>query len=166
MSQSAPSNIPLFYRLFFTYFDPAICIWGASMDFFLPSLVLSSHIPHPHPDIGHSMILKQRGGGMLNFGFISAVLLRYTTDIKVWNIVQTACFIVDVAYFWSVYEVLSVQGRLGVSTWRAEDWGSVGITGLAGIVRGAFLLGIGLGKRNGSGNGKGRGKGKGQKKRV
>jgi hypothetical protein len=144
--QSSPPAIPLFYRLFFTYLDPAICVWGASMDFFLPSLVLSSHIPHPVLDIGHAMILKQRGGGMLNFGFISAVLLRYTSDINIWNIVQIACFIVDLAYFWSVWEVLNIQNRLDVRTWRKEDWGSVGITGLATLVRAAWLMGVGMGK--------------------
>ncbi|KAF2034655.1 hypothetical protein EK21DRAFT_55986 [Setomelanomma holmii] len=145
-SQHSTSQIPLFYRLFFTYLDPLICIWGAYMDFFDPRLVLSSHIPSPTPDIGHAMILKQRGGGMLNFGFISAVLLRYTTDLQVWRIVQISDLIVDVAYFWAVYEVLSVQGRLGVEKWKAEDWGAVGITGTAGVVRLAFLAGVGFGK--------------------
>ncbi|KAF2832210.1 hypothetical protein CC86DRAFT_451805 [Ophiobolus disseminans] len=140
------SAIPLFFRLFFTYVDPLICLWGAYMDFFLPRLVLSSHIPLPTPDIGHSMILKQRGGGMLNFGIISAVLLRYTYDVKIWNIVQVANLIVDLAYFWAVYEALSVQGRLDVGTWRKEDWGSVVITGTAGIVRMVFLAGVGFGK--------------------
>ena len=146
------SSIPLFYRIFFTWLDPIICICGAYMDFFIPGLVLSSHIPNHTPDIGHSMILKQRGGGMLNFGFMSAVLLRYTYDIKIWDIVQIANFIVDVAYFWAVYEVLSVQGRLSASTWRAEDWGSVVITGTAGAVRLAFLARVGFkkGRKNGS----------------
>jgi hypothetical protein len=149
---SQRSSIPLFYRIFFQYFDPLICVWGAYMDFFDPRLVLSSHIPNPTPDIGHAMILKQRGGGMLNFGFVSAVLLRYTYDHKIWNIIQIADFLVDVAYFWAVYEVLSVQGRLGVSTWRAEDWGSVAITGTAGLVRLAFLARVGFegGRKNGS----------------
>ena len=149
----SPSSIPLFYRLFFTWLDPILCLWGASMDFFDPPLVLSSHIPSPTPDIGHAMILTQRGGGMLNIGFISAFLLRYTYDAKVWNIVEAANFIVDVAYFWSVYDVLKVQGRLGVGTWRAEDWGAIGITGVAGIVRLGFLMGVGF-KKGGRRGGK------------
>lgn len=83
---------------------------------------------------------------MLNFGFVSAVLLRYTYDPHIWNIVQIANFIVDVAYFWAVYEVLNVQGRLGVSSWRAEDWGAIAITGTAGVMRLAFLARVGFGK--------------------
>jgi hypothetical protein len=35
---------------------------------------------------------------------------------------------------------------LGVSTWRAEDWGALAITGTAGIVRLAFLAGVGFKK--------------------
>ncbi|KAH7402009.1 hypothetical protein DE146DRAFT_652188 [Phaeosphaeria sp. MPI-PUGE-AT-0046c] len=144
-------TIPLPYRVFFQYLDPIICVWGAYMDFFDPRLVLSSHIPNPTPDIGHAMILKQRGGGMLNFGFVSAVLLRYTYDLNIWNIVQVANFIVDVAYFWAVYEVLNVQGRLSVSTWMVEDWGAVAITGTAGVMRLAFLARVGFRKGGKSG---------------
>lgn len=112
----------------------------------MPTTVLSSHIPSPTPDIGHAMILKQRGGGMLNFGIISAVLLRYTPDMNVWRIVQLSCFVVDLAYYWAVWEVLAKQGRLNVGTWRAEDWGSIGITVFAGLVRLAFLARVGFGE--------------------
>jgi hypothetical protein len=89
---------------------------------------------------------------MLNFGFVSAVLLRYTYDLNIWNIVQIADFLVDLAYFWAVYEVLSVQGRLGVSSWRMEDWGSLAITGTAGLVRAAFLARVGFGKEGKEGS--------------
>jgi hypothetical protein len=143
--QNAP-KVPHFYRIFFTWLDPLICVWGAYMDFFDPRLVLSSHIPNPTADIGHAMILRQRGGGMLNFGFISAFLLRHTTDLKAWRIVQVADLFVDIAYFWAVYGALSAQQRLDPGTWRAEDWGSIAITGTATVTRVLFLLGIGLGR--------------------
>jgi hypothetical protein len=145
-SNTSPTTIPLFYRIFFQFIDPAICIWGASMDFFIPTVVLSSHIPNLSADIGHTMVLKQRGGAMLNFAVISALLLRYTYDLKIWNIVQVAFFIVDLALYWATYEVLSVQGRLSPGTWRAEDWGSIGITAVAGATRAAFLMGVGFGR--------------------
>jgi hypothetical protein len=142
----APSpRVPFYYRLFFTWLDPIICVWGAYMDFFTPKVVLSSHIPNPAaPDIGHAMILKQRGGGMLNFAVLSAVLLRYTSDIEIWRIAQAAFLLVDISYFWSVYEVLESQGRLGWETWRAEDWGSLVIVTAATVTRVAFLAGLGL----------------------
>ena len=114
------------------------------MDFFDPTLVLSSHIPDPTSDAGHVMVLRQRGGGMLNFGFVSAVLLRYTTDAQIWRIIQFADLIVDIAYFWAVYGTLQGQGRIPPTTWRVEDWGSLTITGTAAMTRLAFLTGVGL----------------------
>jgi hypothetical protein len=97
------------------------------------------------------MIPKQRDGGMLNFGFVLAVLLRYTYDIKIWSIVQIANFIVDLTYYWAVYEVLCRQDRLDVGTCRAEDWGALSITGTAGVVRLALLAGFGFKKRTNTG---------------
>ncbi|KAH7132148.1 hypothetical protein B0J11DRAFT_428483 [Dendryphion nanum] len=143
-----PTQIPFTYRLFFTYLDPLICLWGAYLDFFHPSLILNTHIPSPTADIGHTMILRQRGGNMLNFGLISAVLLRYTTDIHIWNIVQCADLFVDITYLWAVWGVLDAQNRLAIGTWRVEDWVSVAITGTAAVLRFSFLLGVGLRRGN------------------
>jgi hypothetical protein len=148
----ATTQVPLFYRIYFAYLDPLICVWGAYMDFFDPALVLSSHIPNHIPDVGHSMILKQRGGGMLNFGFLSFFLLRYTKDLAIWRMVQIADLLVDFAYFWAVYEALGTQGRLGTASWRVEDWAAMGITGSATLTRMAFLVGIGLAKGRGKGS--------------
>ncbi|KAF9692457.1 hypothetical protein EKO04_009333 [Ascochyta lentis] len=142
--QSSSRAIPSFYRVFFTIIDPIICIWGAYMDFFDPRMVLSSHILADTPDIGHVMILKQRGGAMLSFGFTSAVLLRYTQDIKIWHLVQIALLIVDFAYFPAVFGALNEQMRVLPETWRAEDWGSLAITGTATLVRLAFLARAGF----------------------
>lgn len=144
MTQSPSTHYPAFYRIFFTWMDPIICVWGAYLDFFDPTLVLSSHIPNLPHDVGHAMILRQRGGGMLYFGFITAVLLRYTTDLAIWRIVQFACLMVDFTYFWGAFGALSAQGRLGWQSWRAEDWGALAITGTATLVRVLFLMGVGL----------------------
>jgi len=146
MSQPAPSarGIPLFYRLFFTWLDPIICLWGAYLDFFAPRTVLSSHILNDTPDIGHIMILKQRGGNMLNFGFISAFLLRYTSDPKIWHIIEIGLLITDFAYFLAVFGALNAQHRVLPETWRAEDWGSLVVTGVATLVRLAFCARVGF----------------------
>lgn len=142
--QTSSQHIPPFYRIFFTIIDPIICVWGAYMDFFDPQMVLSSHILANTPDIGHIMILKQRGGSMLGWGFISAFLLRYTQDIKIWHIVEIAILLVDFAYFPAVFGALNAQMRVLPETWRAEDWGSLIVTGTATLVRLAFLARLGF----------------------
>lgn len=90
------------------------------------------------------MILKQRGGTMLNFGFISAFLLRYSSDPKIWHIVQIGLLITDFAYFPAVFGALNAQHRVLPETWRAEDWGSLVVTGVATLVRLAFCARIGF----------------------
>jgi hypothetical protein len=88
----------------------------------LPTTVLNSHVPNPHVDIGHTMILHQRGGAMLNLAVISVVLLCYTYDPQIWRIVQSAFLIVDLALYCVAYQVLGAQGRLKPTKWRWEDW--------------------------------------------
>ncbi|KAJ4380190.1 hypothetical protein N0V86_004499 [Didymella sp. IMI 355093] len=143
-SEYTARAIPSFYRIFFTWLDPIICLWGAYLDFFAPRTVLSSHILEDTPDIGHIMILKQRGGNMLNFGFISAFLLRYTQDPKIWHIVEIGLLITDFAYFPAVFGALNAQHRVLPEMWRAEDWGSLVVTGAATLVRLAFCARVGF----------------------
>lgn len=89
------------------------------------------------------MILAQRGGLLLCLGFLSAVLLRYTKDIKVWHILEVGLLVSDAAYFWAVGGVLAEQGRLWPEEWRGEDWGSLGVTGVVTLVRLGFLARVG-----------------------
>lgn len=59
--------------------------------------------------------------------------------------------IYDMVLLWSVYGALRMQGRLNLQEIRWEDWGGIAITGLAVLVRGAFLLDVGLSKHGKSG---------------
>lgn len=142
--QTSTRAIPSFYCVFFTIIDPIICLWGAYMDFFDPRMVLSSHLLADTPDIGHIMILQQRGGGLLNFGFISAVLLRYTQDIKIWHILEIGLLVTDFAYFPAAFGALREQGRVLPETWRAEDWGTFVVMSIVTLVRLAFLARVGF----------------------
>lgn len=90
------------------------------------------------------MILTQRAGHLLNCFLLSAILLRYTRDIKIWHIVECGLLITDFAYGVAAWRVLGEQGRLWPEEWRAEDWGSVGITGFVTLVRLAFLARAGF----------------------
>ena len=158
-TKTFPQEIPAFYRAFFTIVDPLLCLWGAYIDFLTPDVVLSSHIPSPSSDEGHRMILAQRGGLLLCLGFLSAVLLRYSRDIKVWHILEVGLLVSDGAYFWAAGGVLAELGRLWPEAWRGEVWGSLGVTGVVTLVRLGFLARVG-----GFGGGEG-GEVEGEKKR-
>lgn len=140
------SNIPALYRFYFRWSDPAICLWGAWMDFITPAFVLNAFIPtaiavrNPYFDF----TLQQLGGALLMLIFFDVVLLRYTNDIKIWKILQMAVLIYDLSLLYSMYDSLGQQGRLSFGALRWEDWGSIVITAQAAVVRTAFLLGVGL----------------------
>src|ERR1700761_3399586 len=141
-------TIPGFYRFYFSWSDPAICLWGAYIDFFTPAFVSNAFLPSTIAkwDPLFDFTLQQLGGALLMLAFIDIVLLRYTKDVKIWKIIQAAVLIYDLSLLYSNYYSLKQQGRLSVSALRWEDWGGIFISFQAAVVRSAFLLGVGLSK--------------------
>lgn len=147
MAPASSSDVPAFYKFYFLWSDPAVCLWAVYMDFFTPDVVVNAFIPasiaprNPQFDF----LLQQLGGSLLMLGFLDVVLLRYTKDVMIWKILQAATLLYDIVLLYSVYDALEKQGRLSVDRMRlAEDWGGLAITGLAVVVRSAFLLDVGM----------------------
>ena len=114
------------------------------MDFATPQTVVDSFIPNTprNPDL--DMFFQQTAGYMLGLSFLQAVLLRSTSELKIWNVLQYATLIIDAFHLYSLHWGLSRQGRLDPGQWRGEDWGCVLITVIATVYRLAFVLGIGF----------------------
>ena len=142
------SNIPGFYRFYFSWSDPAICLWGAYIDFFTPAFVSNAFLPSSIQKWNPSFdfTLQQLGGALLMLAFIDIVLLRYTKDVKIWKIIQGAVLIYDLSLLYSNYTSLQQQGRLSFGALRWEDWGGIFVSAQAAVVRSVFLLGVGLSK--------------------
>ena len=140
--------IPAFYRLYFHWSDPAICLWGAYMDFFTPAFVSNAFLPKEQQPWNpmFNFTLQQLGGALLMLAVIDILLLRYTEDVGVWKILQAAVLVYDLSLLYSNYDALGMQGRLSLEGLRWEDWGGIFISAQAAVVRTAFLLGVGLGK--------------------
>ncbi|KAK3716706.1 hypothetical protein LTR37_006336 [Vermiconidia calcicola] len=142
------SHIPAFYRFYFRWSDPAVCLWATYMDFFTPDVVVNAFVPasisarNEYQDF----LLQQLGGSTLMLAFLAIVLLRYTSDVKIWKILEAAVLVYDFSLLYSSWYALDYQGRLSVGALRWEDWGGIAITGQAVFVRTAFLLGAGLSK--------------------
>lgn len=134
--------------------DPLVCFWAVYMDFFTPAFVVNAFIPaslSPH-NPPHDFLLQQLGGAMLMLGLLDLVLLRYSKDVMVWKILEGATLVYDLVLLGSYYDTLGKQGRLSLNDMRAtEDWGGIGITGVAVVMRSAFLLNVGMGGRRRSG---------------
>lgn len=79
--------------------------------------------------------------------YLHVILLRATTDARVWRAVQASILLVDIAMLGGFARAFNATGRLDLRLWRAEDWTNIGITGGVGLIRAAFLLGIGQKKK-------------------
>jgi hypothetical protein len=145
------SLVPGFYRFFFTWFDPIVSFSGAVADFVSQDLVIDSLVSRTirneegvNPN--YRFIFQQAGGGMFAVSFLSGALLRATNDLKVWKYVEAAILLIDIAMLYSAWDAFRLQDRLLPTTWRGEDWGTVGLTVYVTVLRIAFLAEVGFRK--------------------
>lgn len=140
------ARIPLFYRVFFTWIDPAISIPSIWAHFAAPDFILNTYIPKSmsvrNPD--HDMLFFHLAGSFMTISVMSAVLLRYTGDLGVWKIVQFGIILYDFEICYSTWHFMGKQGRLDPAVWRSEDWGNLVFMAVIVAVRLAFLSGVGL----------------------
>ncbi|KAJ0114298.1 hypothetical protein J7T55_010687 [Diaporthe amygdali] len=150
MAPLRQARIPAFYRIFFTWIDPAISIPSIWAHFTAPDTILDAYIPKSmsvrNPE--HDMLFFHLAGSFMTIAVMSAVLLRYTSDLGVWRIVQSGIILYDFELLYSLWHFMGKQGRLDPTIWRLEDWGNWAIVGTVILVRLAFLSGAGLKKTN------------------
>lgn len=137
--------IPRFYRIFFTWVDPLIALSGCYFDFFDRDTAILAFIPDSVRNPDHDAIFYQKGGLMLSILFLQLVLLRYTSDVGVWKIFQTAIVLSDFAMIAGQVNALLGQGRLlPLELWRDEEIASMAIVLVVTVMRCLFVAGVGL----------------------
>jgi hypothetical protein len=72
-----------------------------------------------------------------------AVLLRASSEQKVWRIVQGATLGVDFALLATLYALLAQQGRLDIKLWSGMDWLYAVFPTSVTLIRIAYFLEIG-----------------------
>lgn len=94
-----------------------------------------------HP--ASQVIFDQVAACYFLFGWIEAVVLRSTNDLKVWKAVLLGILICDVLRLYGAWLAMgSLFWDLGA--YRGEDWITIGsLIGLV-VARTAFLMGMGL----------------------
>lgn len=96
------------------------------------------------PSTETRLLMDALAGFFLFLAFLQTLLLRARpSDLGLWKILQAATIFVDVAMVLAFVRALGHTGRLDTRTWRLEEWSNIGINSAVGIVRIAFVLGIG-----------------------
>lgn len=149
----ASAIVPLAYHIFFLFIEPISALVGAYFSFFQQQTYLqlthAASAPLTGIPLTTQVVLRQLSNLYFLFAFNEALVLRSTSDLRVW---RTLLFGLLVADFGHLYSVSGLGSHVywNASLWTAMDWGNVGFVYLGAMMRTAFLLGIGLPKEHNS----------------
>lgn len=149
-TMAQPATIPRLYWYLFTWVDGLYSLLVAYIHFFAYEGPTREHFPQL-PDMpveAFRPFFFPIGGGMLFVATIQLALLRHSSDIWTWKVVQFGHVMLDVSMLLSMVEILNHQPLV--------DWQDIATTGafhglvlvsVRTIVRLFFLVGVGLGPR-------------------
>ena len=141
--------IPFAYKAFFLWVEPFFTLLGACYAFFLPQTYLDMTRAAQSADtIGSSVAtlvaLRQLGNLYLAFAINEAVVLRATSDRRVWQALLLGLLIADFGHLYSLHP-LGLHIYYNVMKWGPMDWGNVAFVYCGATARICFLTGIGFG---------------------
>ena len=140
-------SIPLFYRLFLLYIEPFFSLLGAYHAFCLPNTYLEltdkASAPSWSVPLGTHVALRQLGNLYLLFTLNEAIVLRATSDVRVWKAMLIGLLIADIGHLYSCLP-LGLDVYWNVSRWSAMDWGNIAFVYCGAAIRIAFLSGLGF----------------------
>jgi hypothetical protein len=142
------SQVPSFYRIWFTIVDPILSLIGVASNIFAPTSILNSYSPSfANPPTAETVVLLDSVSGFLTaLTFLQLVLLRARpNDLAVWRSLQAAVLLVDFFMLVGFARALGMQERTSWTVWRTEEWTNLGVTGAVAVIRTSFLMGLGMG---------------------
>ena len=147
----ASTIIPLAYRVFFLFIEPISALVGAYFSFFQQQTYLelthAASAPLAGIPLTTQVVLRQLSNLYFLFAVNEALVLRSTSDLRVWRTLLFGLLVADFGHLYSV-SGLGSEVYWNASFWTAMDWGNVGFVYLGAMMRTAFLLGIGLPKES------------------
>lgn len=153
--QPSLSRFPIIYRLFFLYIEPVSALVGAFFahfrqdDYLLLTHAASAPASGAIPT-GTSIVLSQLANLYLLFTLNEALVLRSTSDLRVWKTVLFGLLIADLGHLWTVRQLgMDIYLPWNFAQWNAIDWGNIPFVYLGASMRAAFISGVGM---SGAGN--------------
>ncbi|EME48510.1 hypothetical protein DOTSEDRAFT_67523 [Dothistroma septosporum NZE10] len=148
---TATSAFPWFYTLFFLYIEPVATAVGAYYAHLDQSAYMTLTMELARPATSgllpvstqESIVLSQLANMYFVFALNEALVLRATTDRRVWNIFLFGLLVADFGHLYSVKAIgLDVYYRFW--DWNSMYFGNLGFVYVGATMRTAFLLGLGL----------------------
>lgn len=145
------SVVPWFYTLFFLYIEPVATAVGAYYAHLDQSAYMTLTMEMARPatagllgvSMQESIVLTQLANMYFVFALNEALVLRATTDRRVWSIFLFGLLVADFGHLYSVKAVgWDVYYRFWA--WNSIYWGNLGFVYIGATMRTAFLLGLGL----------------------
>jgi hypothetical protein len=136
----------LWYRLFFLYIEPVATAVGAYYAWFQQHEYLDmtySSAVTLGPSARESIILSQLANLYAVFALNEALVLRSTTNLRVWRVFLFGLLLADFGHIYSVKPVGS-EIYWQFWDWNAMYWGNLGFVYVGAATRIAFLSGVGV----------------------
>ena len=147
MNNVSATPIPWPYRLFFLYIEPISTLVGAYFAHFQQAYYMGQTYSTATGLLGvstrESIVLSQLANLYLAFTLNEALVLRATTDRRVWSALLLVLLIADCGHVYSV-KAVGLDVYYEFWKWTAMYWGNLGFVYLGATLRTCFLLGIGL----------------------
>lgn len=143
-------TIPLPYTVFFLWVEPAATLLGAffatirPLDYLRLTHAATAPVKFLAFPTSTQVVLQQLGNLYLAFALIEALVLRSTSDIKVWKALLVALLIADFGHLLACYP-LGLQSYYDVLNWNAMNYGNYLFVYCGATFRTCFLLNIGMG---------------------
>lgn len=147
---ATPPAIPLPYRVFLLYVEPASTLLGAFFAHCRQHAYLSLTHAHSAPaydspvPVGTAIALSQLANLYLLFALNEILVLRSTQDPRVWRALVCGLLLADLGHLYSLAP-LGPEVYWEFWSWNAIDWGNIAFVYLGAATRVCFLCGIGLG---------------------
>ena len=145
----APTTIPSAYSAFFLWIEPFFTLLGAVMSWFRPQQYLemtdtASAAGVLGLPVATHVALRQLGNMYLAFALNEALVLRATTDTRVWRTLLVGLLMADFGHLYSLMP-LGSSVYYDIKHWNAIDWGNIAFVYCGATMRICFLAGVGHG---------------------
>ncbi|KAI5205685.1 hypothetical protein E4T39_02823 [Aureobasidium subglaciale] len=145
---AAMSSIALWYRLFFLYIEPVATAVGAYYAWFqqyeyLDMTYASASAVSLGPSARESIVLSQLANMYAVFALNEALVLRSTTNLRVWRVFLFGLLLADFGHLYSVKDVgYDIYWKFWL--WNSMYFGNIAFVYVGAATRIAFLTGLGV----------------------